>query len=105
MILPQLQPIAPTWRKHPFDNPDWFLTSNMTASVPAAMSSRGAVGGQRQRGGTLGDAGLADRDLRAAQRQSGGLPDRRADQARQRLAQHKDRRTHALGRERRYSRC
>jgi len=76
----------------------------MTASVPAAMSSRGAVGGQRQRGGTLGDAGLANRDLQAAQRQSGGLPDRRADQARQRLAQHKDR-THALGRERRYSRC
>src|SRR6185437_10059413 len=33
----------------------------------------------------------------AARRQSGSLPDRRADQARQQLAQQPARRTHALG--------
>ena len=36
-------------------------------------------------------------DLQAAQDQSGSLPDGRADQARQRLAQQTDRRAHALG--------
>jgi hypothetical protein len=35
----------------------------------------------------LGDAGLADRDLQVVWRQSGSLPDRRTDQARQRMAQ------------------
>src|SRR5215472_842052 len=25
MTLPRLQPIAPTWRKEPFDDPDWLF--------------------------------------------------------------------------------
>jgi ATP-dependent DNA ligase len=25
MTLPRVQPIAPTWRKEPFDDPDWLF--------------------------------------------------------------------------------
>jgi len=25
MPLPRVQPIAPTWRKEPFDDPDWLF--------------------------------------------------------------------------------
>src|SRR5512133_1850095 len=49
------------------------------------------------KGQKTGDSGLADRDLQAARRQSASLSDRRADQARQQLAQQPARRPYALG--------
>jgi transposase IS66 family protein len=52
---------------------------------------------QRRRSGTLGDAGLADRDLQTARRQSVSLSERRADQARDNSPNSRARRTHTLG--------
>src|SRR3954447_26651253 len=52
---------------------------------------------QRRRGRKLGHARLVDRDLQTASHQSACLPDRRADQARQQLAQPPARRIAALG--------
>ena len=51
---------------------------------PIALNRKNALfAGSGRRGGKLGDARLADRDLQTAWHQSACLPDRRADQARQ----------------------
>ena len=69
---------------------------------PIALNSKKRpVRRQRRRGGKLGDAGLADRDLQAARYQPGSLFDRLAHQARQRMAQQPADRTDSLGLDRR----
>ena len=64
-------------------------------------SKKCTVRRQRRRRGKLGDAGLADRDLQAARRQSGNLSDRPTHQTRQRMAQQPTGRTDPLGLDRR----
>jgi hypothetical protein len=38
MTLPRIQPIAPTWRKEPVDDPDWLFDLNYDGFVAAELS-------------------------------------------------------------------